>query len=669
MEENSIPTGEAITSCTASNVVLNGFAVHTTPSQAKKLQHAPGVELVEGDRRTKVMTTYSPQFLRLPQTVWTQEGGNRNGGDGIVIGFVDTGINSFHPSFAYDILNPLTSNISHFSAVASALAPLNATIDIPSLADAVGHGSHVASTAAGNFGVPVVVKSFYYGRASGMAPRARVSVYKAVYPTVGTLADVVAAIGQIGPDEPPQDSVTFLSFFDLAMLSERRAGVFVVQAAGNSGPDPSTVLSYSPWNVGAAAFRTDRRYIGSLLLGNGLTISGAGYQLVLAKDAISLSGTFPRTPPYVDECQYLEAFDPNIVRGSIVICTFSAGFYNDSSTLTVIINTARVLRFMGFILVANLSYGDFIGQPIPYSVSGTLITKVADAKSSTRELRYETCRFASFGGQAPIVSRFSARGSDFIDIDWNPADVFKPDILTPGHEIWAPWSPFSVLDPLLTAIYISYNFALISGSSMAAPHIAGIAALIKQKYPSWIPSMIASAMSTTATKFDKNGRVIMAEGFEVGSSYADNNFDFGTGFVNPSHVMDPGLCSMPNIDRFAIIVATGAWCSQSLGHPANLNIPPVTISALRRLLTVRRSFKNVATKPETYIGLAIPPNGTTITLHPPWFTISPDGTQDLDIEITVTQSTNVFGFGEIILTGILNHIMRMPVSIRLITTV
>ncbi|KAK8592248.1 hypothetical protein V6N13_062834 [Hibiscus sabdariffa] len=595
--------------------------------QAKKLQHAPGVKLVEGDRRTKVMTTYSPQFLGLPQTVWTQEGGDGNAGDGIVIGFVDTGINPLHPSFAYDILNPFRFNISHFSgacetgsqfppiscngkivssrffiAGAQALAPLNATIDIPSPADAVGHGSHVASTAAGNARVPVVVNGFYYGQASGMAPRARVAVYKAVYPTVGTLADVVAAIDQavadgvdiltlsIGPDEPPQDTVTFLGFFDIAMLFARRAGVFVVQAAGNSGPGPSTVLSYSPWTVGAAASRTDRKYLSSLLLGNGLNISGVGlsaptfgngsllYKLVLAKDAINLSGTFPRTPQYVEECQYPEAFDPNVVRGSIVICTFSAGFYNETSTLTAIIDTARVLGFMGFVLVANPSYGDFIGQPIPYSVSGTLITKVEDAKIISQYYEQQTLRdargfvtqfnaraairdgrFASFGGQAPIVSRFSSRGPDFIDINRNPADVLKPDILVPGHEIWAAWSPLSALDPILTG----YNFALISGSSMAAPHVAGIAALIKQKYPSWTPSMIASAMSTTATKFDNNGGVIMAEGFDVGSLNAANNFDFGAGFVNPGHAMDPGLvlssefedyisflCSMPDIDRF-----------------------------------------------------------------------------------------------------------------------
>ncbi|XP_022720655.1 subtilisin-like protease SBT2.4 [Durio zibethinus] len=726
--------------------VLNGFAVHTSPSQAKKLKHAPGVKLVERDRRTKLMTTYSPEFLGLPEGAWKQDGGDRNAGEGIVIGFIDTGINPLHPSFSYDSVNPYTSNVSHFSGAcetgpqfppfacngkivsarffidgAQKAAFLNATVDIPSPMDAVGHGSHVASTAAGNAGVPVVVNGFYYGRASGMAPRARIAVYKAVYPTVGTLADVVAAIDQaivdgvdiltlsIGPDEPPQDTVAFLSILDISMLFAQRAGIFVVQAAGNEGPGPSTILSYSPWTVGAAASRTNRRYTGSLLLGNGQNVSGVGlsaptlgngsllYKLVLAKDAVNLNGTFPRTPQYVEECQCPEVLDPNAVRGSIVICTFSAGFYNETSTLTAIIETARTLGFMGFVLVANPSYGDFIAQPIPSSVSGTLIPKVADAKIISQYYEQQTYRdaggfvrqfnaraaiadgrVASFDAQAPMVSRFSSRGPDFIDINRNPADVLKPDILAPGQEIWAAWSPMSALDPILSG----YNFALLSGTSMAAPHVAGIAALIKQKYPSWTPSMIASAISTTATKFDKNGGRIMAEGFDVGSLYPSTYFDLGAGFVNPSHAMDPGLvlssefedyisflCSMPNIDRFAIRAATGVWCSKSLGHPANLNIPSVTISALRRSLTVRRSFKNVAAKPETYKSLAIPPNGTTINLHPPWFTIAPDGTQDLDIEINVTRSTNEFSFGEIILRGSLNHIVSIPLSIRPVSIV
>lgn len=80
----------------------------------------------------------------------------------------------------------------------------------------------------------------------------------------------------VGPDEPPEDTLTFLSMFDIFMLSARKAGVFVAQAAGNHGPGPYTVVSYSPWAVGVAACDTDRRYSSTLILGNGQQIGGVG---------------------------------------------------------------------------------------------------------------------------------------------------------------------------------------------------------------------------------------------------------------------------------------------------------------------------------------------------------------------------------------------------------
>lgn len=81
----------------------------------------------------------------------------------------------------------------------------------------------------------------------------------------------------------------------------------------------------------------------------------------------------------------------------------------------------------------------------------------------------------------------------------------------------------------------------MSGTSMAAPHIVGIAALIKQKNPSWTPSMIASAMSTTATKYDMNGDLIQAEGFDIHRLYPSTPFDLGAGLVKPTNALDPGL--------------------------------------------------------------------------------------------------------------------------------
>jgi subtilisin family serine protease len=76
---------------------------------------------------------------------------------------------------------------------------------------------------------------------------------------------------------------------------------------------------------------------------------------------------------------------------------------------------------------------------------------------------------------------------------------------------------------------------------MAAPHVAGIAALIKQHNPSWTPSMIASAITTTSSKYDNLGDPMMAEGYEPHSLHRSTPFEYGAGIVNPSRAIDPGL--------------------------------------------------------------------------------------------------------------------------------
>ncbi|KAL9243490.1 hypothetical protein vseg_017370 [Gypsophila vaccaria] len=723
--------------------LANGFTLHTTSSQAEKLRKSPRVKLVQKDRGTKLMTTYTPNFLKIPQNIWTQQPGGQisHAGEGIVIGIIDSGINPFHPSFAnidgftYPDMNltrfcgacetgprfPKSScngkivSARYFAAGARAVASLNASVDFLSPFDAVGHGSHVAATAAGNYGVPVVVDSFYYGKASGMAPRARIAVYKAIYPTVGTLTDVLAAIDQavkdgvdvltlsVEPDEPAEGTITFLDVFEIFTLLARRAGVFVVQAAGNKGPGPSSVVSFSPWAVGVAACSTDRSYSVTLFLGDGQKIGGVGlsgptfgngllkYKLVLAKDAVRVNGSFPRTPPYTEECQYPEAFDPMVVIGSVVICNFSTGFYNQTSTITSIIHTAKTLGFMGFILLANPVYGDFIAEPVPLPVPGILIPNTTNAKIIRQYYERQTrrtdqgCvtkydgkasigegRVASFDRQLPAVSRFSSRGPDIIDSHGNPADVLKPDFTAPGQQIWAAWSPLSVSEP----IFEGNNFALMSGTSMAVPHIAGIAALIKQYNPSWTPSMIASAISTTATKYNDNGDIIPAEGYDLGSSYPSTPFDIGAGLVNMAKVLDPGLvfipgegeyvaflCSLPNVDREKVEAASGGSCNHPLQHPADLNLPSVTITSLVGPQVVQRSVINVGSKNETYLCAVLPPNGVAVEVSPTWFTIAPRMNQALKITLNVTRAVKNYSFGEIVLTGSLDHIVRIPLSI------
>ncbi|CAK9167442.1 unnamed protein product [Ilex paraguariensis] len=178
--------------------LINGFAVLVAPQQADKLSRRKEVANVVLDFSVRTATTHTPQFLGLPEGAWPQEGGYENAGDGIVIGFIDTGIDPAHPSFSDDISEnpyPVPEHFSgicevtrdfpsgscnrklvgarHFAASAITRGIFNATQDYASPFDGDGHGTHTASTASGNHGIPVVVAGHHFGNASGMAPRSQ----------------------------------------------------------------------------------------------------------------------------------------------------------------------------------------------------------------------------------------------------------------------------------------------------------------------------------------------------------------------------------------------------------------------------------------------------------------------------------------------------------------
>lgn len=83
-----------------------------------------------------------------------------------------------------------------------------------------------------------------------------------------------------------------------------------------------------------------------------------------------------------EECQDVEAlrWRADVLHGSIVVCSFSQGFYNGTSTVTAILDAAEALGFAGFVLVANAMYGNFVAQPLPFSVPGVMVPRVADAQ-------------------------------------------------------------------------------------------------------------------------------------------------------------------------------------------------------------------------------------------------------------------------------------------------
>ncbi|XP_044464577.1 subtilisin-like protease SBT2.5 [Mangifera indica] len=716
--------------------LINGFAIHTSSEQAEILRRASGVKSVERDWKVRKLTTHTPQFLGLPTGVWPTGGGFDRAGEDIVIGFVDSGIYPHHPSFATyntepygpvpkyrgkcevdpdtkrDFCNGKIIGAQHFAEAAIAAKAFNPAIDFASPMDGDGHGSHTAAIAAGNNGIPVRMYGHEFGKASGMAPRARIAVYKALYRLFGGfVADVVAAIDQavhdgvdilslsVGPNSPPATTkTTYLNPFDATLLSAVKAGVFVAQAAGNGGPFPKTLLSYSPWIMSVAAAIDDRRYKNHLNLGNGKILAGIGlspathpnqtYTLVAANDVLLDSSVVKYSP---SDCQRPELLNRNLVEGNILLCGYSFNFVVGTASIKKVSETARILGAAGFVLaVENVSPGTKF-DPVPVGTPGILIIDVSKSMelvdyyntSTTRDWTGRVRSFKATGTigdglmpilhkSAPQVALFSARGPNIKDFSFQDADLLKPDILAPGSLIWAAWSPNGTDE----ANFVGEGFALVSGTSMAAPHIAGIAALIKQKHPHWSPTAIKSALMTTTTKLDRAGRPLQALQYsekEAMKLVKATPFDYGSGHVNPRAALDPGLvfdagyedylgflCTTPGINKNEIKNYTNLPCNYTMGQPANLNTPSITISHLVKSQTVTRTVTNVAEE-ETYVITARMQPPVAIDVNPPAMTLKPSASRKFSVTLTVRSVTGTYSFGEIYMKGSRGHKVTIPV--------
>lgn len=683
--------------------VFNGFAAELTAEQVAQLQADREVVAVTKDTIAQRTTVTTPAFLGLPAPggIWSQLSGNANGnpitangpnsagaGEGVVVGIIDSGIWPENPSFsdrdadgklvfqqlpkwngkctpgekfAASDCNQKLIAAQYFTAGFGGAAEIKKQFpyEFISARAADGHGVHTASTAAGNYGVKASADGITLGTISGMAPRARIAVYKTCWgiaPEGGCPnSDNVAAIDQAVADgvdvinySISGTSTNFRDPVEIAFLFAADAGVFVAASAGNSGPTASTVAHPSPWITTVAASTHDRAYSGTVTLGNGATYVGAsltgpvGPAPLVASTAVGLAG---KPADDVRLC-FLNALDPAKVAGKIVVC--------DRGVNARVEKSQEVKRAggVGMVLVntapssvnADLHVVPTVHLDSPARAAVLAYAATTDATASLSQ------GVASVGTvTAPLMASFSSRGP----LRAGNGDLLKPDITAPGVDVLAAYSP----------VEGGRDFEFLSGTSMSSPHIAGLAALMKQKYPSWSPMAIKSALMTTAYQTTKTGNAGQVFG---------TPFDFGAGHVDVNKAVNPGLVfDSSYADWLGFLCGTQlptSFCTSAgvpVIEPSGFNAPSVAFGALAGTKTVTRKLTNVSGARATFTAATSGLAGSTITVSPASFTLNAGATQTVSITVNnVSAPLNTYRSGAIVWTSDKGHTARIPVVSR-----
>jgi len=561
-----------------------------------------------------------------------------------------------------------------------------------------GHGDHTASTVAGNSLVPAVVNGVPMGAASssggasGMAPRARIAAYKVCFTFVNAAAtdgtgsqnscsqaDSMAAI-----DQAVKDGVNALNFsisgattttndiVEQAFYRATLAGIFVAAAAGNDGPT-NTVNHPSPWLTTVAAATHDRLLSGNVVLGNAATYTGASLNssalpsapLIRAEDAGVGGGNASLCFTSGDQTTYgtptgSTLLDPAKVTGKIVICTRGTNArVNKSLEVLTAGGVGMVEVDNGAGLIAEVHSVPTVHVT---AADGAAIKAYAAAGGSPTAS--ETAFY--FGKQpAPTIASFSGRGPNMADVN-----VLKPDLAAPGVGVIASVTPAYTQDQrnqlAAGTLAGTPDWASYDGTSMATPHVTGVALLLKQAHPTWSPAAIKSALMTTAFDTLDDGLTGMQNGKLAWSQ--------GAGFISPNKAMDPGLVyDMGKADfvkyqcltQKALVAASDCTTYGTLDATYNLNLASITLGAMTGPTTVTRSVTNVGTSTATYTATASVPT-MTATVTPASLTLTPGQTKTFTVALAPTATTVKFtwNYGSLVWTDG-THVVRSPVQTNL----
>ncbi|KAJ3676577.1 hypothetical protein LUZ60_003989 [Juncus effusus] len=677
-----------------------GFSAMLTEKEAKLLSGHESVISVFLDRTLELHTTRSWDFLASESGLKSDRLNKRASND-VIIGIIDTGIWPESPSFRDDGMSEVPSRwkgvcmeASDFKKTdcnrkiigarfytnqaesAKASPPSNNSDSITAVGsprDSVGHGTHTSSTAAGS----VVTDANYYGLAQGLAkggsPSSRIAMYKACSLGGCASSTILKAIDDSVNDgvDVISISIGMSSIFQADFLNDpisvgafhaNQRGVLVICSGGNDGPDPFTVVNSAPWIVTVAASSIDRSFQSDIVLGNNTILKGSAinfsnltssvqYPLVLGSD---VAGKY--TPVSEASNCYPGSLDADKTKGKIVVCVST----DPSVSRKVKTLVAQGARAKGLIIIDDITKnipfdsGSFPFSQVGSDVGNQILQYINSTKKPTAVI-LATQDVTDFK-PAPQVASFSSRGPSGLT-----EGILKPDIMAPGVSILAATIPSMDVGTVPAGKKPS-SFAIKSGTSMACPHVAGAAAFVKSAHRNWSPSMIRSALMTTALTTNNLG---MAIATNLGGNA--NHHDMGAGEMSPLRALSPGLVFETTTEDYLHFLCYYGYkdqiirkisgsnfsCNSTNPSPdliSTINYPTISVARLdmRSPVTVTRSATNVGSQNCTYTVKIDAPEGLVVKVSPETLVFEKRGEKtSYQISFNDTGAVKGYGFGAV----------------------
>ncbi len=646
-------------------VAYGGLAVRLPADRISKLLNIPGVVAVQRDSLNHTDVVQEPYQFIGAEAVWPSLGGLPTAASNVTVGVIDTGIWPENPMLVDNGLAPpaggpytcdfgdgvdpdfgpdFTCNnklVGAYDFTATYLAVIGAAPgeyckadnSACSVRDSEGHGTHTATTAAGDYVDHAPIFGIDRGPTSGLAPGAHVIAYRVCLELGCFTSDSVAAVNQAitdgvnvinysisGGKNPFSDAI------ELAFRDFYAAGGLANASAGNSGPGAATSDHGGPWENTVGASYPSRLYLTTLHLsasgGDTLDLTGSSITQGIASATNVVKAT--DVGGYTGGVSCDTAFAAGSVAGQVVVCARGNPAGRAASSFNVLqgggagmilYNPAHQDLFTDNFWVPTVMLDGGTTPQIPHDTDALLAFL-----SGHTGIQASWSTGTATATTPDIMTTFSSRGP--------LGDWIKPDITAPGIEILAGNSAA----PAPSAVASGppgENYQAIAGTSMSAPHATGVAALVFATHPAWTPGQVKSAMMTSAVQ-----SVLKPDGVTPADP-----FNMGAGSIRADRAVHPTLTFDESAADYAALAGTPL-------ARIDANLPSVDAPTMPGTISTVRRAKNVSGAPRTFTSTTTAPPGATIKVVPASFSLAAHRAKNLKININGTSlapDTQYFG--------------------------